>query len=178
MSVEAEVGLIQIVLIIIGVILYAIYKFRQTTKLEMEAVEKSIHSINQIQGEKIQNRYQAITKLGRVLKHFHQIKKESLVVLFLDNFNVCSHAEVRFGDEYSVSFQPYEICRIANEKNSVKIVVAHNHPYNNPVPSDNDIYFAVKLFECAQREKIEILDNLAASMVSKWIKIYPEYATI
>ena len=149
---------------IIFIIVFIIWKFISSAiKEERDREERknaAVDATKFIEGQVISNRFEASKAVSWVLKYFHDIHLESIVVFYLNEMNTCVEAVVRFGDEQSVNFPTDEICIIAQTRGASKLVIAHNHPRNRSTPSDNDIYFAIDLLQNASMHSLEILDNL------------------
>lgn len=108
----------------------------------------------------VPNRLRALEVCDDVLRYFHKISRESVIVLYLDASNACIHVEMRFGSRVSVEFPTDEIASIAVRCGARKIVVAHNHPGENPTPSDQDVRHAASLMSFADTHGIAVVDDL------------------
>ena len=136
------------------------FRAKEKERDREERKKSAIDAAKFIEGQMISSRYEAANAVSWVLKYFHNIHLESIVVFYLNETNTCVEAVVRFGNEQSVNFPTEEICSMAQTKGASKLVIAHNHPRNRSTPSDNDIYFAVDLLQNACMYNLEILDNL------------------
>lgn len=64
------------------------------------------------------------------------------------------------GTVNSSLINPREIFRLALKRNAVFIILAHNHPSNETIPSANDIQVTQAVAEAGQRLGIPLLDHL------------------
>ena len=86
---------------------------------------------------------------------------ESLQVLLLDQENnVVSTKIMSVGTNTSVSFSPSEIVNFALKNKAKKLIIAHNHPSNNLLPSDCDKKNTEALNLLTSVLDIEFIDHL------------------
>lgn len=86
---------------------------------------------------------------------------EQVRALFLDARNrLLGDEVVALGDSDRAPLSARVIVRRALELNSCGIVVAHNHPSGDPVPSAEDIRATARLAEAAAALGIDLLDHL------------------
>lgn len=86
---------------------------------------------------------------------------ESLQVLLLDQENnIVSTKIMSVGTNTSVSFSPSEIVNFALKNKAKKIIIAHNHPSNNLLPSDCDKKNTEALNLLTSVLDIEFIDHL------------------
>ncbi|OOF72430.1 JAB domain-containing protein [Rodentibacter caecimuris] len=88
-------------------------------------------------------------------------EREMCAVLFLD----CSHrllkAEILFqGNVTSVSISPREVIKRALQLNAVAIVIGHNHPSGNVVPSYQDQKFTEGMMRVCRLMEVDLLDHI------------------
>ncbi|NBK08603.1 DNA repair protein [Enterococcus asini] len=55
---------------------------------------------------------------------------------------------------------PREIFREAVRTSAARVVLGHNHPSGNPLPSQNDLEFTERVRECGAMMGIELLDHI------------------
>jgi len=92
---------------------------------------------------------------------------EYFYVLYLNNLNeVVKYSTIAKGSLERTSFDFKEIFRKSLLFNANKIILAHNHPSNNPYPSSSDISTTHKLMKSAKILNIEILDHLIVGATS------------
>ncbi len=97
-----------------------------------------------------------------VLKpHLEAQLQEKFVALYLNTKNtVISVRTVHVGTLNSAPVGPREIFREAVRENAASLIVAHNHPSGDPMPSPEDIAITKKLKEVGQILDIPLLDHL------------------
>jgi len=108
----------------------------------------------------IPNRLVALRICSEVLVYFHRVRRESILVAYLDSGNICMNVEVRFGGPTSVRFPTDEIIGIAERIGASKILVAHNHPDDRPTPSDADVQHAAALWSTAEASNVKVVDDI------------------
>jgi len=95
------------------------------------------------------------------LRDMHNLPKEHLRGLYLNSHNRIIHDEViSIGTINSNIVHPREVFRPAIEYSSVAIVLAHNHPSGNILPSDSDIEITEQLIKAGKIIGINILDHV------------------
>ncbi len=97
-------------------------------------------------GRVIEGRYDIQKVCRNLLVYLHAIKRESVIVLFLDEKNKCIDVKVRFGSKNLLKFQTKEIYGKAPAINSKKIIVAYNHSEEKTAPTRTDILHAATLY--------------------------------
>lgn len=99
-----------------------------------------------------------------VLTHVLKIQEEAeeiFVLITLDTKNkVTGIFEVSRGSIDSSIVHPREVLKRALLNNSANIVVAHNHPSEDPTPSKNDINITLRLKEASDLIGINLLDHV------------------
>jgi DNA repair protein RadC len=55
---------------------------------------------------------------------------------------------------------PRELFKAAIKRSSASIIVAHNHPSGNPIPSSEDIQITKRLVESGNIIGIDVLDHI------------------
>jgi DNA repair protein RadC len=87
--------------------------------------------------------------------------REHLLVLLLDKgFRPVCHRRIQTGTVDHVTVYPREILKAAIEEGASAIILAHNHPSGDPVPSAGDIDMTCRLAETANALGIAIADHL------------------
>ncbi len=90
--------------------------------------------------------------------------QEMFLVVYLNTQNQIIHHEILFKGTLETSMiHPREIFKVALLHSSSKIVVVHNHPSGNLVPSVQDIHITEQLIEISNLLQIEIMDHLIVS---------------
>jgi len=96
-----------------------------------------------------------------VFKFLRHEEQEQFVVAFLNTKNQVIGRETIFkGTLNSSIVHPREIYRRAVQKSAGSIIVAHQHPSGNPVPSPEDIEVTKRLVECGEIIGIDCVDHL------------------
>jgi DNA repair protein RadC len=68
------------------------------------------------------------------------VKKEMIIVLFLNAKNILIEEKFFEGTINQVQMYPREIIALALELSALSIILIHNHPSGNPTPSEDDIH--------------------------------------
>lgn len=96
-----------------------------------------------------------------LMKDLRYKKQEHLVALFLDTKNKVIHKKTVFiGSLNSSIVHPREIFKNAMKYSSASIIIAHNHPSGDPMPSKEDIQVTKRLVEVGRIVGIELLDHI------------------
>ncbi|PFE50767.1 DNA repair protein RadC [Bacillus cereus] len=87
--------------------------------------------------------------------------REYFIVLCLDIKNQPTAINVcHIGSLNSSIVHPREVLKLAIISNAASIIVAHNHPSNDPTPSREDLEVTKRLIEVGKVVGIEVLDHL------------------
>ena len=87
--------------------------------------------------------------------------QESFVVLFLDTKNkLIKKEEIFKGTISSSTIHPREIFKLAVKHSAYSIIVVHNHPSGNSMPSQADVELTDKLMESGKLLGIPIIDHI------------------
>ncbi len=98
------------------------------------------------------------------LKDIRGHKKEHFIVFFLDSRNQEIKREIiSIGTLNSNLVHPREVFEPAIKNNTAQIIVAHNHPSNDPEPSPEDVALTERLAEAGRLLGIELLDHIVIS---------------
>lgn len=99
-----------------------------------------------------------------VLTHVLKIQEEAeeiFVLITLDTKNkITGIFEVSRGSIDSSIVHPREVLKRALLNNSANIVVAHNHPSEDPTPSREDVNITLRLKEAGNIIGINLLDHV------------------
>lgn len=88
-------------------------------------------------------------------------KQEYFYCLYLDNNNKLIEDKLLFiGTLNKSNVHPREIFKYAYLNNSNKIILVHNHPSNNILPSKEDISFTKNIIEIGKLQDIHVIDHL------------------
>lgn len=90
--------------------------------------------------------------------------QERFVIVFLDvQHNVLGVQTVSIGTDSRANVYPKEIFKTALLTNSQSIILVHNHPSGNCIPSPDDFNLTKKLMQGADLLGIIILDHVILS---------------
>lgn len=88
-------------------------------------------------------------------------KQEYFYCLYLDNNNKLIEDKLLFmGTLNKANVHPREIFKYAYLNNSSKIVLVHNHPSGNTLPSKEDINLTKNIIEIGKIQDIHVIDHL------------------
>ena len=89
------------------------------------------------------------------------IKQEYFYCIYLDNNNRLIENKLLFiGTLNKSNVHPREIFKYAYINNSNKIVLIHNHPSNNVLPSKEDILLTKNITDIGKIQDIHVIDHL------------------
>lgn len=96
-----------------------------------------------------------------IQSHIGSNPRENLMILCLDNANrLIYHECVIEGTVDKAPFYPREILKTALIYNATSLILIHNHPSGDPIPSENDHIITEKLKTLALEFEIKLLDHL------------------
>lgn len=88
-------------------------------------------------------------------------KEEHFCALLLDTKGkVIEEVEVSVGDLNSAPVHPREVFKQAVKRSAAAMVLIHNHPSGDPMPSQDDLDITVRLVESAKILGINVLDHI------------------
>ena len=97
----------------------------------------------------------------RLLEHLKSEKREHFVVVLLDSkHGVMRSTSVHIGTLTMSVVGAREVFREAIREGASALIVAHNHPSGDPMPSDADIDVTKKLVEVGELLDIPVLDHV------------------
>jgi len=100
------------------------------------------------------------TAADYLIVHYSDKPSELFTCLFLDNRHGLIAAEDMFrGTIDGASVHPREIARRCLELNAAAVILAHNHPSGNPVPSLADERITQKIKEALALVDVRVLDH-------------------
>jgi DNA repair protein RadC len=95
------------------------------------------------------------------LKEIAEKKQEYLVVFYLNaRFELLQKEIVGQGGLNNMMITPKEIFSYALQTPCASLIVAHNHPSGDPMPSDDDIAFTTRIHEAGEVMSITLLDHI------------------
>jgi DNA repair protein RadC len=96
-----------------------------------------------------------------VMEEMRNLKQERLRVIMLNTKNsVLSVKDVSIGSLNASIVHPREVFCEAIKKNSASIIICHNHPSGDTMPSREDINVTHRLKECGKLIGIDLLDHI------------------
>jgi DNA repair protein RadC len=112
--------------------------------------------------EPIRDSGAAVTLLRKAIPRGRIGLQECLVALFLDSqFRAVGRAVlVAMGTANNVEVTPRDIFREAIRRNSIAVIVCHNHPTGNLAPSQMDKDLTVRLDNAGKLLGIQVLDHI------------------
>lgn len=93
-------------------------------------------------------------------KRIGREKKEHFIMLYLDTRNKLIVDSVSIGTLNANLVHPREVFRNAIQASAAQIIVAHNHPSDDPEPSPEDVALTRRLDDTAKIIDIELLDHI------------------
>lgn len=81
------------------------------------------------------------------------------ICLNAQNMPVAIHV-VSVGELSQAPVHPREVFKAAILANSAGIILAHNHPSGDPLPSNSDIQATKRLVECGELLGVQVLDHI------------------
>jgi len=89
------------------------------------------------------------------------LKQEVFVVLLLDSKNnIIKEEIIAKGTLNSTLIHPREVFKLAIKESANSIILVHNHPSGDPIPSTQDIEVTKKLIEVSDKLDIDLFDHL------------------
>jgi len=93
--------------------------------------------------------------------HLGMRQKECVYALYLDNANhIVYHCEVAAGTVDKSSLYPRELLKPALVHNATGVVLVHNHPAGQPVPSEEDLTITRELEKVTASVGVKLVDHL------------------
>ena len=83
-----------------------------------------------------------------------------MVLLGSRNKVIGEPREIAKGQRDEVALQPNLVFELALKEGAKAIIVAHNHPSGDPIPSDGDIEMTRKLIDAGHLMNVPLLDHL------------------
>ena len=96
-----------------------------------------------------------------VRTHLGTAQRECLMILYLNDANrLAHHVIISEGTVDRASFYPREILKTAFLRDATGLIMVHNHPSGDPIPSENDHRITSRLEKLAAEFEIEVHDHL------------------
>lgn len=142
----------------------AIYGLDDSQMDRVRALREVVASYENLHAEEVTK----VTCSKDALKVFYRAMKnlshEEVMVIFLNNMNTVLHVESLYrGSTGEVSFGTRDILSRALSVNATAVIVAHNHPSGNPMPSECDIRQTKKLKKACDALEVSLLDHIIIS---------------
>lgn len=101
-----------------------------------------------------------------LMPYFYGSRQEMFFVILLGPRNkvIGNPREIAKGQRDEVALQPNLIFEVALKEGARSIIVAHNHPSGDPMPSDEDVTMTKKLVDAGQLMNIPLLDHMIVGM--------------
>lgn len=88
-------------------------------------------------------------------------QQENFILLLLDRANqVKKHFQISKGSISGTVVDIKDIFKIVSEEKAVSIIISHNHPSGNKMPSESDISLTKKIFKAAEIFDVKLLDHI------------------
>ena len=106
-----------------------------------------------------------------LLKDIGSKKQEHIVGIFLNSrFEVLDKRVICIGSLDNVSVFPRDVIIPALELNASSVVLAHNHPSDDPTPSNEDMQITKKIKDGLDLVGINLLDHIVISK-NDWARV-------
>ena len=98
---------------------------------------------------------------GMLMQELRFEKKEHILLILLNNKNeILKKIELGHGGIYFVNVDIMDIIMEAVKIKAPRMILVHNHPSGDPMPSDRDIKITDRLYRIARDLGIELMDHL------------------
>ncbi|MBQ7793131.1 MAG: RadC family protein [Clostridia bacterium] len=96
-----------------------------------------------------------------IVNHFFGYKEEILYAMMLDaDYRMITDGIISKGTSNRTGVYPREIAQMAIETNARYVILAHNHPNGELMPSKMDIHSTEELIDIMKKLDINIIDHL------------------
>lgn len=93
--------------------------------------------------------------------HLGMRENESVYALYLDHANhIIHHCEVAAGTVDKANLYPREVLKPALIHNATGVVLVHNHPAGQPIPSEEDLALTSELEKVTAPVGVKLIDHL------------------
>ena len=108
---------------------------------------------------------------NHVFTPWDAFEQEELWMLLLNAKNKVTHEAMLYrGTINSIYVRPAEVFREAVRLNAAMLILAHNHPSNDPTPSREDIRATEKIIQAGNVLEISVLDHVILGR-KKWVSL-------
>jgi len=95
------------------------------------------------------------------MEELRYLKKETFHTLLLNaKGDIISSEMISEGELTSTLVHPREVFRPAVKKSAAAVVLMHNHPSGDPLPSEEDVDTTLRLQQCGRLMGIRVLDHV------------------
>lgn len=107
-----------------------------------------------------------------IIPEMKHLKTEVLKIVILSNANeILKIQDVAVGNTNMVASDAKNILSEVVKMQAPKIILTHNHPSGNPIPSDKDIEFTKRIDEACKILGIQLIDHVVVAK-DKYISIF------
>ena len=126
--------------------------------------------INYDWADKNINSPEKVAEVAINVLELHEQAEESFYIFTLDTKNKINGIfEVSRGSLNSTIVHPREVFKRALLQNASSIILLHNHPSGDPIPSKEDIYLTNRLVEAGNLLGIKVLDHIVVGDENNYI---------
>jgi DNA repair protein RadC len=101
--------------------------------------------------------------------HLGPRTNECVYALYLDDASrIIYHAEIAAGTVNRATIYPREVFKPALAHNATGVVLVHNHPEGQPVPSENDLEMTKMLEEVAAPLGVKLIDHMIVTRMKAY----------
>ena len=119
------------------------------------------HRIAQANQIKLGQIFSSVELGERLIQEMKDLQQEHLVALYLNMKNEIIKKETIFiGSLNQAVAHPREIFKGAVRCSAARVILSHNHPSGDPIPSMNDLNFTKRVVECGELMGIDVLDHI------------------
>jgi len=131
--------------------------------IQLKAVFEIASRINNINKEKIKIRtpVDVVNLVMNELKH--ELTEQVRVITTDTQGNLIKNEIVALGKNNSVGLEPKEVFKTAVAYSAAHVIIVHNHPGGNPMPSDEDISYTKGLEIIARSLGVVLMDHVIIS---------------
>ena len=102
-----------------------------------------------------------VTVAEHYMEYLRHLDQERVVVVLLDNRNVfIDDVVLSQGTVSSAIVSPRDVFIAALSRRAVKVVLLHNHPSGDPMPSGEDAVFTDRIRACGEMLDIRLADHI------------------
>lgn len=90
----------------------------------------------------------------------HETTEQLLIAMFDTKCHLIGSAKIAAGSARNVPGSPRDIFMCALRQRAMSIILLHNHPSGDPMPSRDDVYLTRRIMECGKLLDIELSDHI------------------